>query len=116
MPSLSLKAWMNETHPDTGVPELVMLREQDGQRAIMQPAIQETVKDHLAGLDVVSKIGGFEKTLAYIRNKMPSATRVRSGDFGEILATEYIDQCTEFRVPIKRLRWKDDRNTNMRRR
>jgi len=114
MAALSLKAWMNETHPDTGVPELVMLREHDGQRAIVQPAIQETVKDHLAGLDVVNKIGGFAKTLAYIRNKMPSAKRVRSGDFGEILATEYIDQCTEYRVPIKRLRWKDDRNTTMR--
>jgi hypothetical protein len=39
---------------------------------------------------------------------------VRSGDFGEILASEYIDQCTEYQVPIKRLRWKDDRNTTMR--
>jgi Cap4 SAVED domain len=114
MPALSLKAWMIETHPDTRVPELVMLREHDGQRAIVQPAIQETVKDHLAGLDVVNKVGGFAKTLAYIRNKMPSAKRVRSGDFGEILATVYIDQCTEYRIPIKRLRWKDDRNTTMR--
>jgi hypothetical protein len=114
MPSLTLKAWMTVSHPDTGAPELVVLHEQNGQRAIVQPAIQETVKDHLAGLDVVSKIGGYAKTLVYIRNKMPSAKRVRSGDFAEILATEYIDQCTEYRVPIKRLRWKDDRNTTMR--
>src|SRR5262245_34739563 len=114
MPTFSLKAWMKETRPDTSVPELLVLRERDGQRAIMQPAIQETIKHHLAGLDVVSKIGAYTKTLAYIRNKMPSAKRVRSGDFAEILATEYIDQCTEYRVPIKRLRWKDDRNTTMR--
>jgi hypothetical protein len=114
MSTLSLKAWMKEIRPDAVIPELLVLRERDGQRAIVQPAIQETVKDHLAGLDVVSKIGGYAKTLAYIRNKMPSAKRVRSGDFAEILATEYIDQCTEYRVPIKRLRWKDDRNTTMR--
>ncbi|MHB1423670.1 MAG: Hachiman antiphage defense system protein HamA [Gemmataceae bacterium] len=114
MSTLSLKAWMKETRPDTGVPELLVLRERDGQRALVQPAIQETVKDHLAGLDILNKIGGYAKTLAYIRNKMPSAKRVRSGDFAEILATEYIDQCTEYRVPIKRLRWKDDRNTTMR--
>ena len=105
---------MKEIRPDAVIPELLVLRERDGQRAIVQPAIQETVKDHLAGIDVVSKIGGYAKTLAYIRNKMPSAKRVRSGDFAEILATEYIDQCTEYRVPIKRLRWKDDRNTTMR--
>jgi hypothetical protein len=95
---------MKEFRPDAGIPELLLLRERDGQRAIIQPAIQETIKDHLEGLDVVSKIGGYAKTLAYIRNKMPSAKRVQSGDFAEILATEYIDQCTEYRVPIKRLR------------
>jgi len=105
---------MDTTRPEAGVEELLVLRERPGKRSAVELAIGEMVKDHLAGLDVVSRIGGYEKALAYIRNKLPLAKRIRSGDFGEILASEYIDQCTEYSVPIKRLRWKDDRNTAMR--
>jgi hypothetical protein len=56
----------------------------------------------------------YSEAEAFIRNKVPTAKRAMSGDLGEILASEYIDQCTDFEVPIKRLRWKDDRNTAMR--
>jgi len=105
---------METTRPEVGVEELLVLQERPGRRSMIEVAIQETVKDHLAGLDVVKRIGGYKKTLSYIRNKLPTAKRVRSGDFGEILASEYIDQCTEYHVPIKRLRWKDDRDTTMR--
>jgi hypothetical protein len=114
MSLFQLKDWMNVTRPETGVAELVVLQERPGKRSSIEVAIQETVTDHLAGLDIVRRIGGYKKTLAHIRNKLPTAKRVRSGDFGEILASEYIDQCTEYRVPIKRLQWKDDRNTTMR--
>src|SRR5262249_11484188 len=54
------------------------------------------------------------KTEAFIRNKVPTDKKTRSGDLGEILASEYIEQCTRYGVPIKRLRWKDDRQTTMR--
>lgn len=114
MPNFSLKDWMDTTQPEVGVEELLVLQERPGRRSAIKVAIQETVKDHLAGLDIVKRIGGYNKTLSYIRNKLPTAKRTRSGDFGEILASEYIDQCTEYRVPIKRLRWKDDRDTAMR--
>ncbi len=77
-------------------------------------AFRETVKDHLAGLSIIHRISGYKRSLAYIRNKMPRPIAVRSGDCGEILATEYIEQITEYKVPIKRLRWKDDRDTAMR--
>src|SRR5207245_8241596 len=101
---------METIRPEADVAELVVLRERPGRRSIIERAVRDTVADHLAGLDVVKRIGGYKKALAFIRNKLPVAKKVRSGDLGEILATEYIDQCTEFRVPIKRLRWKDDRN------
>jgi len=114
MPTFSLKDWMDTTLPEAGVEEFLVLQERPGGRSKIEVAIQDTVKDHLAGLDIVERIGGYKKTLSYIRNKLPMAKRVRSGDFGEILASEYIDQCTEYRVPIKRLRWKDDRDTTMR--
>ena len=58
----------------------------------------------------------FGKTAAatLIREKLPDAKSIRSGDLGEILATEYITEHTSYTVPIKRLRWKDHRNMAMR--
>lgn len=111
---LVLKSWLTPTKPDDNVAELVVLNELRNARAAMDESIQEAVEDHLAGLDIIAKMGGYPKTVDYIRNKLPSSKRVRSGDFGEIMASEYVDQFTDYRVPIKKLRWKDDRSMAMR--
>jgi uncharacterized protein DUF1837 len=49
-----------------------------------------------------------------LRAKLPQTKNIRSGDLGEILATEYIDSQTEFDVPIRKLRWHDHREMAMR--
>ena len=49
-----------------------------------------------------------------IRTKIPQTKKIRSGDLGEILGTEYIDNQTQYTVPIKKLRWKDHREMPMR--
>ena len=50
-----------------------------------------------------------------IQNKLPKTKRIRSGDLGEIYATEWIGAyCQGYAVPIKRLRWKDHREMAMR--
>ena len=49
-----------------------------------------------------------------VRTKIPLTKRIRSGDLGEILVTEYIDDQTQYTVPIKKLRWKDHREMAMR--
>lgn len=52
---------------------------------------------------------------ALIQGKLPTTKAIRSGDLGEIYATEWIDaQSGGYRAPIKRLRWKDHRNMAMR--
>lgn len=51
---------------------------------------------------------------AFITDKLPTTKQIRSGDLGEILATEYIPAFMPYSVPIKRLRWKDHRNMAMR--
>lgn len=52
---------------------------------------------------------------APIEEKLPTTKAIRSGDLGEIYATEWIDaQSNGYRTPIKRLRWKDHRNMAMR--
>ena len=52
---------------------------------------------------------------ALIEGKLPTTKAIRSGDLGEIYATEWIDAHSGgYRAPIKRLRWKDHRNMAMR--
>lgn len=52
---------------------------------------------------------------ALIQGKLPTTKAIRSGDLGEIYATEWIDAYSGgYRAPIKRLRWKDHRNMAMR--
>jgi len=77
-------------------------------------AIRETVVDHLIGAEIIQSIGGFKKAAGVIRNSIPVTKISRSGDFGEIMATEFVEQATEYSVPILRLRYKDDRNMAMR--
>lgn len=45
---------------------------------------------------------------------LPHTPQLRSGDLGEIYATEWIDASSGYRAPIKRLRWKDHRDMAMR--
>jgi len=49
-----------------------------------------------------------------LRIKLPQVKKIRSGDIGEILTTDYINEETGFSVPIKKLRWKDHPNMAMR--
>ena len=39
---------------------------------------------------------------------------MRSGDVGEAIAADYIEEYTSFEVPIKKLRWRDHREMAMR--
>jgi hypothetical protein len=50
----------------------------------------------------------------FVEGKLPTSKSIRSGDLGEILATEWIASQGNYQVPIKRLRWKDHRNMAMR--
>ncbi len=114
MPTIVLNEWMNPSNPISGNNQVVVLQERKNTRKAVQSAIDETVRDHFAGLEILSRIGRFETAREFIRNKLPPGKRARSGDFGELMASEYIDQLTDYSVPIKKLRWKDDRATTMR--
>jgi hypothetical protein len=57
---------------------------------------------------------GKTQSAKFIQDLLPQSKSIRSGDLGEILATEYIVEQTDYAVPIRRLRWKDHRNMAMR--
>lgn len=49
-----------------------------------------------------------------LRDKIPEVMNIRSGDVGEVITTDYIEEYTDFDVPIRKLRWRDHRDMAMR--
>jgi hypothetical protein len=92
-----------------------------GQTASLPTGIQATaaiVPDHYASEEQVARALarlGKPAAAALIEGKLPTTKAIRSGDLGEIYATEWIDAHSGgYSAPIKRLRWKDHRNMAMR--
>jgi hypothetical protein len=82
-----------------------------------EDAMAAVVPSHYASEEHIARILerlGKSGAAAFIREKLPVGKSSRSGDLGEIIATEYIVEQTPYAVPIKRLRWKDHRNMAMR--
>ncbi len=109
-----LSTWLEEEQKK-GLPKNIkILWERDGGREAAESTFSRIVQDHFVGIEIIESIGGFTKAASVIRNALPTDKITRSGDFGEIFATEYVDQYTAFTVPIRRLRYKDDRAVAMR--
>lgn len=97
------------------------LRVMTGQAANLPAGIQATaaiVPGHYASEEQVARALdrlGKPAAAALIQGKLPTTKAIRSGDLGEIYATEWIEAHSGgYCAPIKRLRWKDHRNMAMR--
>jgi hypothetical protein len=109
--------WCAVADVDVGAHRLRLLTSEP---ARIPDAVAETaaaVPGHYAAeeriADILQRLG--KPTAAkYVEGKLPTSKSIRSGDLGEILATEWIGSQGEYEVPIKRLRWKDHRNMAMR--
>ena len=80
-------------------------------------AVSEVVPQNYINQDRIADIlNRLDKpaTATALKEKLPTSKTMRSGDLGEILATSYVTEMTEFDVPIKRLQWKDHREMPMR--
>ena len=104
--------WFETAESDSG--EVRVLNERKGGRKSVFESVIATVADHLVDLEVIESMGGFKKSAEFIRSRLPEGKKSRSGDLGEILATEFVTQKSKFAVPLKSLRYKDDRNLAMR--
>ncbi|ABE31162.1 hypothetical protein DR64_3961 [Paraburkholderia xenovorans LB400] len=76
-----------------------------------------TVPGHYAAEERVSRalarLGKVEAA-RMVTDLLPQTPQIRSGDLGEIYATEWINSQSGYRAPVKRLRWKDHREMAMR--
>lgn len=112
MPSELFSKWLRRAgvKAHNGV---TIYTERPGARQVGLSTLKKVVADHFVGEKTILQAGGYSKSAAIIANSLPSNKRTRSGDLGELLATEYLNSETPFVVPIKKLRWKSDRETAM---
>ena len=66
-------------------------------------------------LEDIFRVLGKDGVANKLASILPTDSKIKSGDLGEILATEWINtEVDEYNVPIKKLRWKDSLNMAMR--
>jgi hypothetical protein len=97
--------------------ELWQLTEKNAGRISVQRELVEIVRSHYDDLariaDAIAELGR-PTAAAVLRERLPRSKTARSGDLGEIIATELIEERTGFRVPVRRLRYKDGREMALR--
>jgi hypothetical protein len=89
---------------------LRLMESNDGKQANAAAILRSIVPTHYCKPAVIKKWlekWGYAKTLGVVRKDLPESKKARSGDLGEILATEYANRKLDFTVPIFRLRWRD---------
>ncbi len=91
--------------------------EKDGGRNDIRNDLAKTIRSHYDRLERIAEDVqrlGYEVAAKILSEAMPKTPKGRSGDLGEILATELVEEEIGLRVPVRRLRYKDGRNMAMR--
>lgn len=109
--------WCDATKEKDERKQYWSLVEKAGGRDAIRASLAKTVRSHYDRLeriaDDVARLG-YEAAAEILRAELPQTKKGRSGDLGEILATELVEEEIGLRVPIRRLRYKDGRNMAMR--
>lgn len=87
--------------------------EQTGMRNIGLKELKKLLREHFVGAATIAKMGGYKAAAQAILESLPTNKRTRSGDLAELIATEYVESETPFKIYIKKLRWKSDRQMPM---
>lgn len=91
--------------------------EKEGGRDEIRGDLATTIRSHYDRLeriaDDIERLG-YKVAAEILRAEMPQTAKGRSGDLGEILATELVEEEVGMRIPVRRLRYKDGRNMAMR--
>jgi hypothetical protein len=112
-----LDKWLTGKTSDVGRHALLLLMECDGARAKIMGRLREIVRSHYVAPEAAAKRLadlGAPQTAALLREHLPTSKKARSGDLGEILATEIAEYRLAYAVPVRRLRWKDGRDMSLR--
>jgi hypothetical protein len=107
------------THQQTAAQRhhLHRLSENPGERDAMAGELHQLVRDHYMAPEIVANriaLLGAPETAALLRDTLPKTAIARSGDIGEVIATEVAEHYLEYTIPIRKLRHKESRNMAMR--
>ncbi len=114
---LKFNEWCTSEDSEVGPHTLRVLSGDPANLEVGIDAIAAAVPTHYSAEEQLTRVLerlGKPAAAEFVRGKLPTSKSIRSGDLGEILATEYIAEQATYDVPIKRLRWKDHRNMAMR--
>jgi hypothetical protein len=109
--------WCDDAPAEAGAHNLRILTARAADLPVGVEAIAAEIPGHYASEEHIARVLdrlGKPAAAELVREKLPTTKSIRSGDLGEILATEYIGEKTQYEAPIKRLRWKDHRNMALR--
>jgi hypothetical protein len=109
--------WCETTVQEDGLKQYLKIVEKAGGRDAVAEDLSATVRSHYDSLERISddvKELGYEGAAAILKELLPTSARARSGDLGEILASELTAEQLEFEVPVRRMRFKDGREVPMR--
>ena len=110
-------SWCGVSHSKVGPHDLDVLTGNAARLDVGISAAAAILPSHYASEHHIGRVLGKlgkPAAAALVEGKLPTTKAIRSGDLGEILATEWIAEHSGYQVPIKRLRWKDHRNMAMR--
>lgn len=111
------KDWCTSEKEKDGRKRYWTLIEQAQGRAKTEAALAEIMRSHYDRLERIAadvKRLGYKKAAKILSAELPKTAKARSGDLGEILATELVEEEIGLRVPVRRLRYKDGQNMAMR--
>lgn len=86
-------------------------------REAVESRLYKTVRSHYDSLNMIAdeiKELGYKAAARILRERLPKTKKARSGDLGEILASELVEEKLGFDVPVRRLRYKDGREMALR--
>ena len=109
--------WCDNQCTDLGSKQLWRLTELPGGRTAIADRFPDLIRSHYDNLERISediRDLGYPSAAALLAERLPRSKRARSGELGEILATELVEEKMDFIVPVRRLRYKDGREMALR--
>lgn len=109
--------WCDRTVDANGRRSYWTLVEKADGRDNVRDSLIETVRSHYDRLEHIAadvERLGYKAAAKILNAELPQGKKGRSGDLGEIVATELVEEMVDLRVPVRRLRYKDGREMAMR--
>jgi hypothetical protein len=111
--------WLGAVNP-TSTSKWACLKplvERDGIRdQIRQPLADAVLEHHIHRARVADRLTrlGYARTADWIRQQLPTDDRTRKGNFGEVVWSEHLCQRYGYRMPVFKLRYRDNPELPMR--